>query len=55
MSIPVPNEVINDILINDPAIPLLDIYPEETIIQKQACILMFAAPLFTQGQDMKAV
>ena len=32
---------------NDPAIPLLDIYPEKTIIQKHACILMFIAALFT--------
>ena len=31
----------------DPAIPLLGIYPEKTIIQKQTCITMFIAALFT--------
>ena len=31
----------------DPAIPLLDIYPKKTIIQKDTCTSMFVAALFT--------
>ena len=31
----------------DPAIPLLGIYPEKTIIQKELCTTMFIAALFT--------
>ena len=31
----------------DPAIPLLGIYPEKTIIQKESCSKMFIAALFT--------
>ena len=31
----------------DPAIPLLGIYPEETIVQKDTCTPMFIAALFT--------
>ena len=31
----------------DPAIPLLDIYPEKTIIQKDTCTPMFIVALFT--------
>ena len=31
----------------DPAIPLLGIYPEKTIIQKDSCTTMFIAALFT--------
>ena len=31
----------------DPAIPLLGIYPEKNIIQKQACTTVFIAALFT--------
>ena len=31
----------------DPAIPLLGIYPEETKIQKDTCIPLFIAALFT--------
>ena len=31
----------------DPAIPLLDIYPEETKIEKDTCIPLFTAALFT--------
>ena len=30
----------------DPAIPLLSIYPEKTIIQKESCTTMFIAALF---------
>ena len=32
---------------NDPAIPLLGIYLEKTIIQKDTCTTMFTAALFT--------
>ena len=38
----------------DPAIPLLGIYPEKTIIQKESCTKMFIAALFTISQDMEA-
>ena len=31
----------------DPVMPLLDIYLEKTIIQKDTCTLMFKAALFT--------
>ena len=31
----------------DPAIPLLGIYPEKTIIEKDTCISMLIAALFT--------
>ena len=31
----------------DPTIPLLGIYPEETKIEKDTCILLFTAALFT--------
>ena len=31
----------------DPAIPLLGMYPEKTIIQKDTCTPMFTAALFT--------
>ena len=37
----------------DPAIPLLGIYPEETIIQKQSCTTMFIAALFTIARTWK--
>ena len=33
-------------LLYDPAIPLLGIYPEKTIIQKESCTTMFIAALF---------
>ena len=32
----------------DPAIPLLGIYPEKTIIQKESCTTMFIAALFAR-------
>ena len=32
---------------NDPAIPILGIYPEETKIKKDTCIPLFIAALFT--------
>ena len=31
----------------DPAVPLLGIYPEETKIEKDTCIPLFIATLFT--------
>ena len=37
----------------DPAIPLLGIYPEKTIIQNDTCTTMFIAALFTV--DRKSV
>ena len=36
-----------------PAIPLLGIYPEKTIIQKQTCTAMFIAALFTIARSQK--
>ena len=37
----------------DPAIPLLGIYPEKTIIQKDTCTRMFSAALFTIARSWK--
>ena len=37
----------------DPAIPLLGIYPEKTIIQKESCTTMFSAALFTIARTWK--
>ena len=37
----------------DPAIPLLGIYPEKTIIQKHMCTPMFTAALFTIARTWK--
>ena len=37
----------------DPAIPLLGIYPEKTIIQKESCTTMFTATLFTIARTWK--
>ena len=37
----------------DPAIPLLGIYPEKTIIQKESCSTMFIAALFTIARAWK--
>ena len=37
----------------DPAIPLLGIYPEKTIIQKDTSTLMFTATLFTIARTWK--
>ena len=36
-----------------PAIPLLGIYPEKTIIQKESCTTMFIAALFTIARTWK--
>ena len=37
----------------DPGIPLLGIYPEKTIIQKESCTTMFIAALFTIARTCK--
>ena len=37
----------------DPAIPLLGIYPEETKIEKDTCIPLFIATLFTKARTQK--
>ena len=37
----------------DPAISLLGIYPEKTIIQKESCTTMFIAALFTIARTWK--
>ena len=37
----------------DQAIPLLGIYPEKTIIQKESCTTMFNAALIYNNQDME--
>ena len=37
----------------DPAIPLLGIYPEETKIEKDTCIPLFIAALFTIARTRK--
>ena len=37
----------------DPAIPLLSIYPEKTIIQKDTCTPMFTEALFTIARSWK--
>ena len=37
----------------DPAIPLLGIYPEKTIMQKESCTTMFTVALFTIARTWK--
>ena len=37
----------------DPAIPLLAMYPEETKIEKDTCIPLFTAALFTIAKTWK--
>ena len=37
----------------DPAIPLLGIYPEETKIEKDTCMSLFTAALFTIARTEK--
>ena len=36
----------------DPAIPLLSIYPEETRVEKDTCITLFIATLFTIARTL---
>ena len=38
---------------HDPAIPLLDIYPEETKIERDTCIPLIIAALFTIARTWK--
>ena len=40
-------------LLYDPAIPLLGVYPEKTIIQKDTCTPMFLAALFSIARTLK--
>ena len=40
-------------LLYDPAIPLLGIYPEKAVIQKDTCTPMFLAALFTIARSWK--
>ena len=37
----------------DPAIPLIDIYPEETKIERDTCILLFIATPYTIARICK--
>ena len=37
----------------DPAIPLLDIYPDKTMIRKDTCTPMFTEALFTIAKSWK--
>ena len=37
----------------NPAIPLLGIYPEKTIIQKESCTKMITAAVFTRARTWK--
>ena len=37
----------------DPAIPLLDIYPKQTIIEKDTCTPMFIEALYTIARTWK--
>ena len=48
----VPHKTKNKILY-DPAIPLLGIYPDKTLIQKDACTPIFIAALFTIAKTWK--
>ena len=47
------HEVAKVLEFHDPAIPLLDIYPEETKIEKDTCIPLFTAALFTIARTWK--
>ena len=38
----------------DPAIPLLGIYPEKNMVQKDACTPVFIEALFIIAQDIEA-
>ena len=47
------NVSIKNSMCYDPAIPLLGIYPEKSIIQKESCTAMFIAALFTMARTWK--
>ena len=38
---------------SDPVIPTLDIYPDNTVIQKDKCTFIFAVALFTTAKTWK--
>ena len=40
-------------LLYDPAIPLLDLHPDKTVIRKDVCTPMFIEALFTIGKTWK--
>ena len=40
-------------LLYDPAIPLVGVYPEKTITEKDTCTAMFTAGLFTIAKTLK--
>ena len=44
---------LNTELLYDPTIPLLGIYPDKTIIQKDTCTLVFTEALFTAAKTGK--
>ena len=46
-------KILNIELAYDPAIPLLGIYPEKTILQKESCTTVFIAALFTITRTWK--
>ena len=50
----VPHKTKNKILY-DPAIPLLGIYPDKTLIQKDTHTLMFTAALFTTAKTWETL
>ena len=37
----------------DPAVPLLGVYPDKTMIRKNTCTIMFIAALFTIAKTLK--
>ena len=39
----------------DPAVPLLGIYPEKIITEKDTCTSMFIAALFTVARTLEAI
>ena len=49
----IPQKKLKIELLYDPAIPLLGIYPEKTMIQKDTCNPIFIAALFTVAKTWK--
>ena len=52
-SMEVPSKKLKIEVLYDPAIPLLGIYSEKTVIQKESCTTMFIAALFTIARIWK--
>ena len=52
-SMEIPQKKLKIELLYDPAIPLLGIYPEKTMIQKDTCNPIFIAALFTVAKTWK--